>query len=218
MDTRDLIQQLSAEAAPVRRLPPPWRRAALWFAVTVPYIAAVILLNAHGFDSLDEIDVRFLVEQGAILATAVAAAVAAFSSVVPGRTRAWLYAAPLVPLAVWVVSLGQGCVQDFIRLGSDGLQLGRDWLCARAALMAGVLPALAMVLMLRRGAPLTPRISVAYGVLAAAALTSFAVGIFHVGDVSINVLVWHFGALALVSLLASAVGRLVMPWRLRAPA
>jgi hypothetical protein len=70
-----------------------------------------------------------------------------------------------------------------------------------------------MVVMLRRGAPLTPRVTVALGTLAVAALGNFGLRIFHIGDVSVMVLVWHFGGLALISVLAGQIGRRVLNWR-----
>jgi hypothetical protein len=70
-----------------------------------------------------------------------------------------------------------------------------------------------MVIMLRRGAPMVPRISVALGALAVGALANFGLRIFHVGDVSIVLLTWHFGGLALLSIVAGRLGDRVMSWR-----
>ena len=114
-------EQLAADAMPVGRLPPPWRRAAIWLAVALPYVALVVLAMPPEFDVAAALaDRRFLIEQLAALATALLAAFAAFASVVPGIDRRVLLL-PLVPLAIWLASLGEGCVQDWIRLGPDGL-------------------------------------------------------------------------------------------------
>src|SRR5258705_12549819 len=51
--------------------------------------------------------VRLAVEQTAILATALTAAISAFAILIPGQTEN--YFLPLIPLAVWLASLGQGC-------------------------------------------------------------------------------------------------------------
>jgi hypothetical protein len=212
VQTNELIRHLASGAVPVRRLPAPWLRTALWLAISLPYVVAVVIMKPVAVDFLGGIDTRFALEQTAILATALTAAIAAFASGVPGHDRK-IYVLPLVPLAVWLASLGQGCVQDWLRLGANGLQVRPDWDCAPAAIFIGIIPAIAMVVMLRRGAPLTPRVTVALGALAVAALGNFGLRIFHIGDVSIMVLVWHFGSVALISVLAARIGRQVLNWR-----
>jgi hypothetical protein len=89
-------------------------------------------------------------EQAAILTTALTAAIAAFASVIPGRHRK-ICLLPLAPLAVWLASLGEGCASDWLRFGADGLQVRPDWECAPAAIFIGIIPAVVMIVMLRRG-------------------------------------------------------------------
>ena len=212
METSELIRHLATGVAPIHRLLPPWLRTALWLAISLPYVTAVVVMKPAAIDFLEKFDARFAVEQTAILATALTAAMAAFASVIPGQNRK-IYLLPLVPLVVWLASLGQGCASDWLRFGADGLQVHPDWECASAAIFIGIIPAIAMVVMLRRGAPLAPRVSVALGALAVAALGNCGLRIFHIGDVSIMVLVWHFGVLTLISVLAGRVGRHVLSWR-----
>ncbi|MBV9632994.1 MAG: DUF1109 family protein, partial [Methylobacteriaceae bacterium] len=64
-----------------------------------------------------------------------------------------------------------------------------------------------------RGAPLYPRATVALGALAVAALTNAALPLFHLGDVSIMVLVWDLGLIALLSALAGWAGPRILNWR-----
>jgi hypothetical protein len=211
VETSELIRHLATGAAPVHRLLPPWLRTALWLAISLPYVTAVVVMKPAAIDFLEKFDARFAVEQTAILATALTAAIAAFASVIPGQNRK-IYLLPLVPLVVWLASLGEGCASDWLRFGTEGLQVHPDWECAPAAIFIGIIPAAAMVVMLRRGAPLVPRVSVALGALAVAALANFGLRIFHIGDVSVMVLVWHFGGLALISVLAGRIGRHVLNW------
>jgi hypothetical protein len=185
----------------------------MWLAISLPYVAAIVVMKPSAIDFLEKFDARFALEQTAILATALTAAIAAFASVIPGQNRK-IYLLPFVPLAVWLASLGQGCASDWLRFGAEGLKVHPDWECAPAAIFIGIIPAVAMVVMLRRGAPLAPSVSVALGALAVAALGNFALRIFHIGDVSVMVLVWHFGVLALISVLAGRIGRHVLNWRL----
>jgi hypothetical protein len=211
VETNELVCALVEAAAPVRRLRAPWRRTVLWLALSLAYVVTVTAVHRVLGDGVGPIDLRILIEQAAILATAITAAVAAFSSTVPGRDRR-LCLLPLVPLAVWLASLGEGCVQDWMNLGAGGIALRADWDCAPAAVILSVVPAVVMVAMLRRGAPLLPRLSVALGALAVAALVNFGLRVFHAGDVSIMVLAWHFGGVALLSLVAGHFGRAVLNW------
>jgi hypothetical protein len=211
--TNELIDCLAGSAGPVRRLPAPRTRVAVWLAIALPYVAVVMLMSPMEVDLAEMLaDKRFLIEQGAAFLTAVAAALAAFCSVVPGYDRRILLL-PLVPLALWLVSLGEGCVRDWVEFGADGLQVRPDWGCLPAASVIGILPAIAMVVMLRRGAPLYPRVSVALGALAVAALGAFGMRLFHIGDATVMVLFWHFGTVALLSALAGWAGRSVLAWR-----
>ncbi len=212
-DTEGLIRRLAANIEPVRPLPRPWIRTAGWLALSAAYIALMLLapLRRRGF-SPELSQPRFLIEQVAALATGIAAAAAAFASVVPGYNRKFL-ALPLLPLAVWLGSLGQGCLQDWLQLGAYGLALRPDWDCLKAIARFGAVPALVMVVMLRRGAPLTPHLTMALGGLAAAGLGNVALRFVHRPDASVMVLVWQFGAVCVLSALAAGAGRYLLNWR-----
>src|SRR5215813_9845457 len=152
MDTDLFIQQLAEQAQPVARLLAPWRRTVLWLGTSLLYVGIVVaayLLANGGLPA--SIEPCLVLELAAILATAVTAAIAAFSSVVPGRDRRFLLL-PLIPVSVWLATLGHGCLQDWQVLGITGLQVRADWDCAMPALVVSALPAGVMLLMLRRGA------------------------------------------------------------------
>jgi hypothetical protein len=217
LETEQLIYRLADRAAPVRRLPAPWRRAAVWFAISLPYVAIVVFTHSMpGSMPISFLhmlhDRQFIMEQIATLLTASTAVMAAFCSVVPGYDRRILLL-PLLPLAIWLLSLGEGCINDWIHLGARGLELRSDWNCLPPAALIGIVPALAIVIMLRRGAPLYPRITLALAALAVAALGNFGLRLYHVGDASIIVLVWHFGSVIVLALIAGWIGRLVLNWK-----
>jgi hypothetical protein len=217
LDTDALIQRLSEDGAPVSRLRPPWLRALCWLALGLPPAIAVVLLHGLAVNiATVAAEPRMLIEEGAILATALLAALAAFMSTVPGGDRRWLFA-PIVPLVIWLATLGEGCVADYLRLGPAGLSIRFDGGCFPPMVLIGVVPTIAMVIMLRRGAPLMPRVTLALGALAIAALANFGLQLFHVGDVSIMVLVWHFGLVVVVAALAGWLGPRVLAWRHEVP-
>ena len=215
MRTEELIHQLAGHSAPTRRLAPPWQRAAIWFAISAVSAAIVVYFQSVGFSHW-QMDARFTIEQIATLATVVTAAIAAFGSVVPGYDRKILIL-PLAPLLVWIAALGEGCVHDWLLIGSAGLTVSWDYDCMPIAAMIGIVPAIAIIAMLRRGAPLVPHVTLALAALAVAALSNFATRMHHYGDISIMILVWHVGSVFLVALIASLLGRHVLKWPRIAP-
>jgi len=185
----------------------------LWLAIALPYIAMVVIVVSPRADIGDKIfEYRYLIEQFAAIATAITAALTAFISTIPGYNRKWLLA-PLAPLALWLASLGQGCVQTWLQFGNAGLTLRPDWICFPSILLAGTVPAIAMVVMLRRGAPLTPHLTMGLGALAAAALGNFGLRFFHPQDASLMVLFWQLGSVFLISAIVGSFGNRVLFWR-----
>ncbi|MGH8502937.1 MAG: NrsF family protein [Gammaproteobacteria bacterium] len=211
--TDELIDRLVAHDGRTGRLPPPWRRAIGWLALSLPYVALIVLAVGPRADLVQKMsDARFLIEETAMFVTVLFAALAAFCAVVPGSPRRLLLL-PVLPLGVWLSSLGQGCVETWLRLGPEGLSLRPDWICLPAIMLVGAIPAIAMALMLRKGAPLFPHAAVALGGLAAAALGNFGLRLFHTTDASLMVLVWQFGSVALLALIAGCLGPYVHNWR-----
>ncbi len=213
MDTDTLIQRLARDTAAVRPLPRPWLRTGLWLALAIPYVVLVVSAVTPRGDLATKIyDSRYLIEQLGALITGVAAAAAAFASVIPGVNRKFLLV-PLIPMAVWLGSLGEGCVETWLRSVTNGLVLEADWVCFPSIVLVGAVPAIAMAVMLRRGAPLTPHVTAALGGLAAAGLGNFGLRFFHPQDASLMVLVWQVGSVVVLSALAGWAGRYVLSWR-----
>jgi hypothetical protein len=182
-------------------------------AIALPYMALVVLVISPRADLLMKLsEASYVVEQMAALATGMAAAVAGFASTIPGYSRRVLLL-PVLPLAVWLGSLSEGCVEALIRLGPGGLLLRPDWFCLPAIVLVGAMPAVAMVIMLRRGAPLFPYLSAGFGALAAAGLGNFGLRVFHPQDASLMVLVWQFGSVFILTALGCCAGRVILNWR-----
>jgi hypothetical protein len=211
--TEQLIQDLAATARPVRPLARPHVRAAIWLALSLGYVAAIMFALSPRADlSLELSDPPFIIEEFAALATGVAAAVAAFATVVPGSSRRWVIL-PLLPLAIWLGSLGPGCIRELKQFGLYGIPLEHNLLCFPSIILLGAVPALTMGLMLRRGAPLTPHLSSALGGLAAAGIGNAGVRLIHPEDVTVMLLVWHVGGVMGLSILAGSAGRYLLNWQ-----
>jgi hypothetical protein len=211
--TEQFIRQLAEQAVPVRKLPRPYTRAAVWIALSVAYIGLVLLIMPVRHDLLSRLhDPLFVTEQLSGLATGIAAALAAFITIVPGYDRKWAIL-PLLPLAIWLGSLGPGCIDELNQFGIQGLPLRHNPWCVPFIVLLGAIPAVAMVVMLRRGAPLTPHLTAALGGLAAAGLANVGVRIIHPEEVSVMLLVWHVGAVMAISTLAGSTGEHFLNWR-----
>ena len=212
MDTNTLIQQLTDSSKPLRPLSNPWTRTGIWLAISVPCVLLIVLLISPRQDILEKLgDGRFLMEQFAAVATGITAAVAAFASTIPGYNKKYLML-PVFPLSVWLGTLGVGCLLDLTHGGMHGTTLHADWFCIPGIILVGAIPGLAIVLMLKRGAPLTPALSTALAGLAAAGLGDFGLRLFHPEDAGLVVLVWQFGTVFGLSLLAGWLGRYVLTW------
>jgi hypothetical protein len=118
-DTQQFIRRLVTNVTPVRPLPHPWIRTALWCGMSLPVVGVIVLVMSRSAgSSWAHVDRRVVVEQLAALVTGVTAAAAAFATAVPGYRR-WIVLLPLVPLAVWLGDLGQWCIQDGVASGSS---------------------------------------------------------------------------------------------------
>ncbi|MDK9722268.1 MAG: DUF1109 domain-containing protein [Rhodospirillales bacterium] len=206
MKTDDLIGELSSGLAPVKPLTTPERRLMLWLALAVPYLAVIVAFDGLSQELAQRLaEPRFLLEQGAALATALLAGYAALSLSIPGRP-AWLFWLPFLSLAVWLGSLGQGCWQSWLAMGVEGLIPENDWGCIPSIALGSLVPAGALVLMLRRGLVFLPKEALLLAALASAGLAELGLRLHHPVDSSIVVLVWHGGIVLAIALLGRALG------------
>lgn len=209
-DTADLIRRLSTSGGRVRPLASPTMRVVIWLAASLPYLFLVYLMWPRA--SSATMDQRFVVEEGAALLTGLSAAMAAFATVVPGRSRKAALV-PLVPLSVWLVSLGQRCARDWSGTAHFlGIVLPH-WGCVPATIVPGLVPAAALVLMLRRGAPMAPRLTLTLAAVATAGLADATMGVIHTGDASLTILTWHVLTVFALSGVIGMLGDSVLSWR-----
>lgn len=199
MKTEELLAGLTRDLAPVRRLPPPSRRLGHWLAVALPFLLLVVAVAGPRPDLGQRLaEPRFVLETAAALATGLCAGWAALASTVPGVAGRWLLL-PLLPAGVWLASIGGGCWQDWLRLGAGFAAPVLDQVCLPEIAATSVLPLAALILLSRRGAALRPGRSGALAALAAAALASAALNLFHHDGAAMVTLVWHFGGTALIA-------------------
>jgi len=179
-----LVARLVTDLRPVRRLWPPVGRLAAWAAVaaTVLVFAARVGLRENVAAALAH---PWYVLQVALLAGAAgAAAVAALLAAIPGRD-------PRPARAVAVLLAGVVAATFVVEPPAPGATLLAGLRCAACIPMFGLVPWLALLVAVARGAPLDARSAGAY-VGAAAFLTgAAAVRLACPVDDGHHLLVWH---------------------------
>lgn len=200
-----LIETLAANAAPVRPLASPMRRAlttlaalSVLGALLVAFLSGPELVRARAGDG----ETRFVLEQLAMALTGILAIAAAFHLSIPGRPRGWLLA-PVLPLLAWLSLSGWGCYDDFLRNGSAAWEIGRSVDCLGFIIGAGVLIGIPLILRLSRASPIDPVPVAVTGGLGSAAIAALLLQFFHPFTVTVMDLAVHVVAIAIV--IAAAV-------------
>jgi hypothetical protein len=211
-NTQDLIDALVEHGTPVRRLRPPLLRACAWLLLAGFILALLAALHGVRADLVERLhQPGFVVGHVAALLTGVLAALASFMISLPDRSRQWLLL-PAPALAVWVSTIGYGCLTDWVSIGPQGVQLGETVRCFATVLLSSVPLSLAMLVMLRYAALLRADAVVMTGGLAVAAMTATALSLLHELDATAMILVWNAGIVALIAGLGGVFGRRMLRW------
>jgi hypothetical protein len=210
METEHLVERLATELTPVRRIARPAIRLAWWLLISVPAAALVVWSFGLRPDLAARLaDRTFLLAEVAAMLTALVGIYAALCAGLPDQPgwKVWL---PMAPMALWLGSLGKQCVDVFLRLGPEGLAITSDAMCLPAIAMGALVPAIAIVVMLRRSGKFRTTHACLCGALGAAALGAAALRLYHMEDAAIMVIVWQLGSVALFSLVAGTISRMLV--------
>lgn len=211
--TEKFIEQLAARAKPVRPLAPAWQRTCTWLLVSALVIAMVTSmfgLRPHLFKLM--LQPAPALEWFGSLLTGVLAAFAVFQISVPGRSMKWAWL-PVPALVLWTWGVGLGCLGEWLRMGDAWFAYQPQSLhCMREVALVSLPIAFIMLLMVRHAALSHPRASALMGGLAAAALSSAGVSLFHVGETAMMGLVGHFIAVLLLALTCTLLNRRLFAW------
>ncbi len=206
MQHEALIERLSRDLAPTRRLAPPWWRASTWIAVVLvtalvlSHFSDLIAMRARMLGAAD----MWLSMLGAIV-TMICAAGAAFQTSVPGRSTRWGLL-PVPGLVLWIAAGGLGCLRGWAVPGANAATMGEERSCIGFIIAMSVPLCILLVLMLRRACPLRPNLTAAMAGLAAASASAILLMFFHPLDASATDLVGHGLAVGIVISLNRALG------------
>ncbi len=193
-----LIRDLSSGLSRVQRLRPPIWRMAGWLAVVAALGLVLARISNLGamWERLGGASDMWLAASGSAL-TALLAAMAAFETAVPGRSRWW----PLLPLPgvlLWLGASGMGCLRAWAVPAAHDPSLLEERSCL--IFIVGISLPLSLLLgfMLRRAHPLRPGLTAALGGLAAAGAAATLLNLFHPFDAALSDVLVHLLAVALV--------------------
>jgi hypothetical protein len=192
-----LIERLSTDLRPVRRVSPGWLAAA-WLLVVIvfaAYLASMSDLHAM-MRRLGAAPDMWLAALGSAL-TGVLAVVAAFMTSVPGRSTRWALL-PLPPLALWIWESGMGCARGWHIPGVQDAGAGFSDHCFMFICGISLPLSLLLMVLLRWTFPLRPNLTLLLGGLAAAGTSATLLNFFHPYDASVSDLLTHASAVALV--------------------
>jgi hypothetical protein len=193
-----LIQGLTADLAPVRRLPSPMVRALGWLAAVVAVAVALAC-----FADLDAVWQRITAAPDLWLAvigstlTAIFAAIAAFELSLPDAPRGWALL-PVPAALLWIGSSGFGCLRVWIVPQTHVAAAGEAGHCLIFIVALSVPLSLLLLAMLRRAFPLYPGLTATIGGLAVAAAAATLLNFFHPYDAAATDLAVHAAAVAFV--------------------
>jgi hypothetical protein len=210
--TPDLINALSRNVPPVRRMRPPLMRAGCWLLLGALILALLAISQGIRPDVSARLrEPAFVTGIAGSLLTGVFAAVAAFMLSLPDRSRLWLLL-PAPTLVLWLSTIGYQCLTNWVSFDPDGVQLGETARCFATLVLTSLPLSLAMLVMLRYAATLRPKSVLLTGSLAVAAITATALSLFHDVDATVMILMWNLGTAGLFVVLGGAFGGRLLSW------
>ena len=196
--TAELIDRLTADARPVRRLRRPAIRALGWLGFALLFVAGITAMEGVRPGLLDLFrDPWFAVGRAAAVATAIAATLASFELSIADRSPRWIWL-PLPFALVWLGTMGYGCVVDWLVEGERGLRLGHSAACFQAIMITSVPLGALLFAMVRHAGPVRPVATALAGGLALAAVAEAGLTLYHDVAATVMDLAIHLVAIAVV--------------------
>lgn len=211
-----LIAALTQDLAPVQRVKPRDGAALIAFATIVAGVASIAVFDFWTGMLTGAASVFFWIVNGLLALVGASATAALVSSALPrvgsrGNAPYWSAAMlAVLPVAAIITLLSVEAGHDHgVSLSDPGFWY---WECTAYGLVAGALVAVAAVLFLRRGAPVSLERAGWLTGLASGSLGSIAYGITCPLDTVTHVGIWHAAPVAVAALVCRAVVPRLIRW------
>jgi hypothetical protein len=203
MKSDDLIRALASDPRPVRRLARPEKRAERWSMFVIIFVGAGSAALGLRADLAMKLHETLLVTQSLlVILLALVAGASAFRSSVPGAERHMLLRVlPLLALFAWLLSL---------LLADGSAARGASWAgmtCVRNMVLLATAPAVGLVLMLRRAAPLDGGWTGLLSFLSSAAFGIAGTQLVCAKDDPVHGVLWHFAPVVVAAVVGMLLGR-----------
>lgn len=206
-DTDTFINSLATDLQPVRRLRPPFWRAARVILLALAVIAALTALRGLRADFDQQMgEAAYWVQVVGAFLTGATATLAAFEISLPDRSRFWA-ALPLPAAVLWLYGFAFGCLAHWIAVPAGAPIVADGERCLTTIVMATIPLALALWMMLRRARPLRSVTTAWIAALAVAGFADTAHLLLHTVQASSLVLVINLVPVAIIVMLGGIGGR-----------
>jgi hypothetical protein len=210
-----LVQALSADLTPVRRLAPPGLRVLFWLAIIGAVSLALAMVSDVGamMHRLMAAPDMWLAVVGSVL-TAVLAAAAAFQLSLPDRKAAWALL-PLPAFLLWIGASGMGCLRPLSVADAYPMPPSGTEHCLMFILGLSLPLCLLLIVMLRRGFSLRPNLTAIIAGLACASAAATLLNFIHPYDAAATDLAVHALAVTIVIVANTILGGRILMSKMR---
>jgi hypothetical protein len=211
-NTNDLIQALSAQVTPVKRLRP--RRYAIFLLLLLFIYAfcAQCWLDGLRSDLLLQLTrPLFIVELLMLLAMLTSASIAAVYAMLPDRARQkTMMRLPYVFSAgMFVLVIIQLLLPPDARMVMNGLNTHE---CTLYIALSSSLPAVLIFVLLRKGASVMPMQAGLLALIASVSVGAITLRLAEANDDMIHLLSWHYLPSIFFASLGALIGRFLLRW------
>lgn len=198
MNTDRLIDNLIADATPVRRLRPLPQRIMACVGIAVTLAVAVILMHGLRPGLMDCMtEWQFLAGTIAPMVTGALAVVGALTAAQPDRSERWLLL-PVPALLLWIGGATGGCLMDWAATDFSNVHLAGTLECVTTVGVGSLVLAGLLYVLLRPLLRAAPRGTIVVASLAAASIATAAHSLSHAIETSAVLLIWSPGVAAIV--------------------
>lgn len=207
----DLINDLSSDIKPVKKLAHPLLRVFPWVIVSLAYMVGVVHFLGVRYDFQDIMrDETFIFEMVLLFCLSLTAAYAAGLASIPDmREQKWFLAVPTTIFGVFVLWIGSKLVTEMPDMSFSKFSWHH---CFSDGLMLAFMPIVVMVFLVRKGCTTMPRWACFMSILAVGGLGWAALRISCGMDLIGHVFVYHFTPFLILGSLLGLFAHKIYKW------